>query len=109
MGKIQEEDLRVEKLISGDRPSIVTLGVNGAHAIRKHGMAVFVADVLGRVHLMSPSAITIVQRPRVSDEDLDNLPEDAAISALLAQGDDEAKVIAYLKRREERRPNEEAL
>lgn len=107
MGKLREEDLQIEKLVSGDSPSIIALGVHGARALSKNGVVVFMTDVLGRVHLMAAKSVTVVRRPRVSDEDLDKLSEDAAISALLAQGDEEAMVIAYLKRREER--NEEAV
>lgn len=93
------QDLRMELLISGDRPSIYALGIYGAHSLRQAGVAVFMADVLGRVHIMPQGSVQILAKPRVMDEDLNLLAEEDAINAMLAQGDGEEAIIDYLKRR----------
>jgi hypothetical protein len=71
----------------------------GAHAIRKDRMAVFMVDVLGRVHLMPPSSIQVTHKPRVAEEELDVLTEDEAIQILVQQGDSEEEILNYLARR----------
>lgn len=96
---VQYEDLRVERLISGDRPSILALGINGATMLKASHIVVFMVDVLGRVHLMPPASIQVLARPCVSDEDLNKLPEEAAIQALIQEEAAESKIIDYLKRR----------
>ena len=94
-----DRELTVDGLVSGDRPSVFFLGMVGAHAIRKDQMAVFMVDVLGRVHLMPPSAIRIVDRPRVKEEELNALATDEAIQILVQQGDSEEEILKYLARR----------
>lgn len=96
------ESLHVEKLVSGDRPSIYALGVFGAHALRQFSVAVFMVDVLGHVHLMPPDAVSVAKMPRVSDEELDLMSEEAAINVMIKQEDAEATIISYLKRRSEK-------
>lgn len=97
-----EEELTVDKLASGDRPSIYALGLVGAQAIREGGIAVFMTDILGRVQLMSPEAIKIVSKPRITDKELDSLSEDEAIQILTAQEDSEETILSYLKERKKK-------
>jgi hypothetical protein len=98
-----QQDLHMERLISGDRPSIMALGVYGAESIKRSRMAVFMVDILGRVHVMPPDAVEVKKTPRVGNADLDQLEEGDAINALLLQGDEEKTVIDYLRGREERK------
>jgi len=92
-------EMTVDRLASGDRPSLYYFGMVGAHAIRKDEMAVFMVDSLGRVCLMPPSSIKVLERPRVPDRDLNKLTEEHAIQVLLKQGDSEEEVLQYLLRR----------
>lgn len=62
-------------------------------------MAVFMVDVLGRVHLMPPSSIQVIHKPRVTEEELDAFTEDEAIQILVQQGDSEEEILRYLARR----------
>lgn len=94
-----DRELTVDRLVSGDRPSVFFLGMVGAHAIRKDQMAVFMVDVLGRVHLMPPSAVRVLAKPRVKEEELTALTEDEAIQVLIKQGDSEEEILKYLARR----------
>lgn len=94
-----EEDLSAEKLTSGDRPSLVTFGMVGAQAIRETQMAVFMVDVLGRVCLMPPTAVQVLHRPRIPEDELDAMSEDDAIRVLTAQGDSDEAIMLYLQRR----------
>lgn len=98
----KQQDLYVDKLASGDRPSIYALGLFGADSLKKAHVAVFMVDILGRVHIMSPDSVQVLQRARVPDEDLDTLSEEEAIHVLLEQGDAEEAIIEYLKGREVR-------
>jgi len=95
----KEEEIVLDKLSSGDRPSIYAAGLAAAQSLKKTGMAVLMADVLGRVFLLPPEAVEIKTRPRVRDEELNLLPEDAAIQLLVRQGDEEESILQYLKRR----------
>ena len=74
-------------------------GMAAGQALKTTGVAVFVVDAAGRVHLMPASSIEIRVRPRLEDEFLDACPEDEALALLLKQGDDEDSIVAYLKRR----------
>jgi hypothetical protein len=94
-----EREVVYDRLVSGDRPSILTLGVTGAESIRRTRMAVFVVDVLGRVHLLKPEAVQILTPPRLLDRELDELPEDDAIRLMSQQGDSEDVILAYLRQR----------
>lgn len=94
-----DRELTVDRLVSGDRPSVFFFGMVGAHAIRKDQMAVFMVDVLGRVCLMPPESVRILQQPTLTDEELDSMPEDEAIQLLIKQGDSEDSIVQYLSRR----------
>lgn len=95
----EEEDLLLDKLASGDRPSVYAAGIVAAKALKECGVAVLISDVLGRVHLMPPQAVELKFRPRLTDEELNLLEEDAALVLLARQGDEEETILAYLKRR----------
>lgn len=94
-----DRELTVDRLVSGDRPSIFFFGMVGAHAIRKDQIAVFMVDALGRVCLMPPESVKVLQKPVISDEELNALEEDDAIRLLVNQGDSEDSIIKYLSRR----------
>ncbi len=94
-----DRELTVDRLVTGDRPSILFFGMVGAHAIRKDAAAVFMVDVLGRVHLMPPSSVKVLHKPKVSDEDLNGFTEESAIQILVRQGDSEDEILQYLARR----------
>jgi hypothetical protein len=95
-------ELRYERLVSGDRPSILALGVYGAESIKKTMMAVFMVDALGRIHVMPPGAVQVLSAPRVLAEDLDTMTEEQAISVMTAQGDGDEVILAYLSKRSTR-------
>ena len=101
-----DRELTVDRLVTGDRPSIFFMGMVGAHAIRKDSMAVFMVDVLGRVHLMPPTAVKVLASPRVTEQELDALTEDEAIAVLVKQGDSEEEILKYLARRGPRHEEE---
>jgi hypothetical protein len=94
-----EEHLVLDKLASGDRPAICAAGLIAAEALKKYGMAVFMIDVLGRVHIVPNAAIQVLKKPRLSEDELNLLDETEAINLLLKQGDSEDEVVAYLHRR----------
>lgn len=104
-----EQTIEFDKLVSLDKPSVLALGLYGAESIRRSRMAIFMVDVLGRVQLMSPSAVQVLVPPRLSDEELDGLEEDRAIEFMAAQGDSDDKVIEYLKGRRRRGHGGEGL
>lgn len=91
-----ETSMTVDRLVSGDRPSLYFFGMVGAQAISKDQLAVFMVDALGRVCLMPPSAVQVLQRPKIHDDELDLLPENAAIQVLLKQGETEEYIENYL-------------
>lgn len=97
----QAEALMVDRLASGDRPSIYAAGICVANILKTHSLAVLCVDVLGRVHVLPPDAVELKQKPKVSDNDLHSFPEDAAIRLLVQQGDEEDGILAYLRRRSE--------
>ena len=96
------QELRVEKLVSGDRPSIYALGIFGAESIKRSQMAIFMVDVLGRVCIMPPDSVQVLRKPRIADVELDLLSEEDAINTMLQQEDDQTAIIKYLKAREVR-------
>jgi hypothetical protein len=99
MADANEQLLTFDKLASGDRPSILALGVSGAESLKKTRIAVFAVDVLGRIQLLPPAAVQLLVPPRVKDDELDAMEEGRAIEVMLAQGDGEDVVITYLKAR----------
>ena len=96
---MEEEDLLVSKLASGDRPSVYCAGMVVAQAFKHRDTVVLMTDVLGRIHIVPPEMVRVERRPRLRDEELDTLSEDEAIALLVKQGDDEDTVLGYLKRR----------
>lgn len=94
-----EEVLLVDRLCSGDRPSVMAAGVTLAHALRKNKIAVFMVDALGQVVLMPPTSIQTTSAPLVTSEDLDALGEDEAIALMAVEGRDENAILEYLSSR----------
>jgi hypothetical protein len=93
------EDLVLDKLASGDRPSVYAAGMVVAQALKETGTAVLMTDVLGRVHVLPKEFVEVKRRPRLSDDELDALTEDEAIRLLVKQDDVEDVILSYLKRR----------
>lgn len=94
-----EEDLVLDKLASGDRPSIYAAGFVVARSLRETGVAVFMTDVLGRVHLLPEDVIEVKRRPKVAEADLHAMPEEDALRILVLQNESEETIMEYLKRR----------
>ena len=99
------EKLTLDKLKVKDVPSIHALGLAGAEALKAYGMAVFMPDVLGQIHVVTPSFVTVNESPRVPDSDLDEIGEDSAIQVMTAQGDKEDTIVNYLRGRATRKGN----
>lgn len=99
------EPLQLERLVSGDKPSIIALGAYGAQALRQNKLAVFAVDVLGRVHILPPSAVKVLALPRVPDHELDELTEGDAIDIMASQSDAEEVILKYLAERKGRESN----
>ena len=99
MADENDQPLTFDKLASGDRPSILALGISGAESLKRARMAVFMVDVLGRIQLMPPDAVQVVKPPRVKEEELDEMLEERAIDVMLAQEDGDDEIVAYLKGR----------
>jgi hypothetical protein len=93
------EDLSIEKISSGDRPSLYALGLAAAEALKQARTAVLMVDVLGRVRLMPQEAVKVLHPPKIEDEDLDLLSEEEAIDLLVVQGDSEQMILEYVTRR----------
>lgn len=100
------EHLVLDKLASGDRPAICAAGLIAAEALKRYGMAVFMTDVLGRVHVVPNAAVQVLRKPRLAEEELDLLEESEAIALLLKQEDSEDSVVSYLHRRNVRNVKE---
>jgi hypothetical protein len=94
-----EEDLLLDKLASGDRPSVYAAGLVAARALKETGIAVLMTDVLGRVHLLPDAVIEVKRRPQVTDSELNQMSEDDALQILVRQNETEETIMAYLKRR----------
>jgi hypothetical protein len=101
-GEVVGRDLLFDKLVSGDRPSILALGLYGAESIKQSRMAVFMVDVLGRIRLMPLSSVVVKSSPRIDDAELDSMTEDDALAVLIEQGDHDNVILKYLKGRTER-------
>ena len=95
----QEEDLVLDKLVSGDRPSLYAAGMVAAQSLKEVGIAVFMLDVLGRVHLVPPQFVEVARKPRLKDDELHELAEDEAMALLIKQQDSEDSILAYMARR----------
>lgn len=94
-----QEDLSLDKLSSGDRPSLYVLGMAASQALKQTKTAVLMVDVLGRVRLMPTDSVKILKMPRIEDDELNSLDEDQVIHLLNAQGDTEEMILEYLSRR----------
>jgi hypothetical protein len=101
-GKVMEgeEELSIDKLASGDSPSAYAVGIIAARALKANSVAVFMTDVLGRVHLVPQSAVQVNFKPRLSDEELSAFSEEEAIELLTKQESPETEIIGYLRRRD---------
>jgi hypothetical protein len=102
MAEGHDQELTLERLSSGDRPSIIALGVSGAESLKLSGMAIFVVDVLGRVQILPPSAVTVLRKPKIPDEELDQMDEDRVLDILVAQGESDEFIVKYLMERKGR-------
>lgn len=100
---LREEALLLSKAVTGDRPSLYALGMVASKAMERNQVAVLMTDVRGVVHLLPPSAVQVLARPRVPDEDLDQLEEEEALRIIDAEGRTEDEAISYLKARDERK------
>lgn len=93
------EDLSLEKVSSGDRPSLYALGMAAAQALKQTKKAVFMVDVLGRIRIMPNEAIGECRSPKIEEEELNSMEEHTAVEVLVAQGDTEETILQYLSRR----------
>lgn len=94
-----QEELTLEKVSSGDRPSIYALGLATAQALKISSKAVVMLDALGRVCLMPEDSIQVLRGPKLTDEDLQQFQEEDAISLLVKQGSTDEEIMHYLARR----------
>lgn len=102
MSEEQEEELTLDRLASGDRPSLYALGMVAAHSLQIYGSVFFAVDVLGRVQVLPPQSVKMLRGPMVEEETLDRMEEADAINTLLSQGQSEAEVGLYLQARDQR-------
>lgn len=96
-----EEPLLVDRLCSGDRPSVLVAGMVVAEALRRGKIAVLMADSLGRVQVMPPDSIQVLRGPRLLDEDLHKLSEEGAIQTMVDEGRTDVEMTEYLRRRDQ--------
>jgi|SRR6267154_1955503 len=94
-----EEDLLLDKVSSGDRPSLLALGMAAGQSLKMTKMAVLMVDVKGRVRLMPLDSVKVLHQPRLDDAELHEMEEEEAIEALVAQGDPEQTILEYMSRR----------
>jgi hypothetical protein len=100
-----EEVLRVEKLCSGDRPSVYAAGMLLAHTLKQSNLAVISVDVLGQIVLLPSNSVRLLSPVRVRDDDLDALPEDDAINLMAKEGRETDEIMSYIKSRKHRENN----
>ena len=100
----KEEEIVLDRLCSGDRPSIIAMGMSIAHSLKvtKPSIAVIMVDVLGRVVLMPPGSIKILTTPKLTDDDLDGFDGDRAIEIMVKEERLEEDIISYLRNRKAR-------
>jgi hypothetical protein len=99
MSEQEDRPLLIDKLCSGDRPSILVAGMAVAHEIAASGVSVLAADAIGRLVPVSPSDYKILRMPRIPFEDLDKMTEDEAIQIMVKENREEAEIISYLAQR----------
>lgn len=104
---MSEETLNVEKLCSGDQPSIMVAGMLLAHALKKDKVAIFSTDVLGHVVLLPPTVLPNALDIRIRDKDLDELTSDEAIRLMIVEGREDKEIVDYLMGRSSREANRE--
>ncbi len=95
----REEELTLDKVSSGDRPSLYALGLAVSAALKSSKMAVVMVDVFGRVRLMPNESVAVQHVPRIEDEELHQYTEEAALEILVQQGDSEEQILEYIARR----------
>lgn len=94
-----EEDLMLDRVSSGDKPSILALGMAAGQSLKMAKMAVLMVDVKGRVRLMPLDSVKVLHPPRLDDEELHEMEEEEAIEVMVAQGDPEPTILEYITRR----------
>jgi hypothetical protein len=100
-GRMAEKEvvLKLDQLLSGDRPSLLVMGMVVSQALKKHGVAVISSNALGDVVVLPPEAAPLLAKPLVKDEDLDRLSEDEAITIMASEGREDADILEYLAKR----------
>lgn len=97
-----DRPILVDKLCSGDKISVLAIGMAVAHSVRLTGSAAIAVDALGRVCIVDTKTLNI-QAPRVQDTDLDLMTEDESISVMLKEGREERELLEYLIKRDTRK------
>lgn len=97
--QMRDEELTIDKVSSGDRPSLYALGLAVSAALKGTSTAVVMVDVLGRVRLMPSDAVSVLRTPKLTDEELHAFQEEYALQLLAAQGDSDEEIMEYLARR----------
>lgn len=97
----ESEDLTVDKLCSGDRPSLYITGMVVAHALKKSRTVTLGVDVLGRVRVVAPDGVELKKPLWIHDEELNALSEDDAIRIMVKEERSEDDILGYLTRRKE--------
>lgn len=99
-GTPREKELHLQDLLFPDQSVVAALGLTVIEALKQWKQAVLVVDVLGRVQILRPDAVTITSPPKVQTAELDQMDEEMAIQVMLAQNDPESAIVAYLQARE---------
>lgn len=93
--------------LSPDSPhfkrATMAVGALASESLKKYQFAVLAVDVLGQVRVMPLTAVRLVTPPKLADPELDELEEERAIQAMLAQGDTEEVIASYLAGRDTRK------
>ena len=95
----QDQVLKMDQLLSGDRPSLMVMGMVVARSLEKFGMAVILSNALGNIVALPPSAVSVLAKPLVKDEDLNHLPEEEAIALMVKEKRNDDGILEYLSRR----------
>jgi hypothetical protein len=102
-GTPREKELHINDLVLPEQSIVAALGLMTIEALKKWKQAVFAVDVLGRVQILRPEAVTIKDPPKVRPGELDQMDEEMAIQVMLAQNDPEQVIVEYLRARENKR------
>lgn len=95
----REEELVVDKLCSGDRPSVYVAGMVVAQGLKVSKTITLGVDVLGRVVVVPHQNVTLKSPIYLSDEFLNELDEDMAIELMVKEDRKEDDIMSYLSRR----------